>query len=112
MTRKHGKKGSVGTFREELEDVMLSLKRKSRKQFKKENIERIAMTKQWAKRYSAHKPKWTPVFYSYYQRPIKLLKGYYSTAPQYYATRIRKIKRKKGTCYYLDLYNTLARKLR
>lgn len=114
MTKRHGKKGKLGTFKQELDDVFTSLKKANRKKFIKENKERMKYTREWAKRYGKRKnPRWTSIYWSYRPEIIKLMRGYYSAFPKSYATRLRKVKTKRhGTRYYLEIYDTVAKQLR
>jgi len=114
MTKRHGKKGKLGSFKDELDDVFSALAKRNKKLFIKENKERMSWTRRWAKRYAKKKkPSWTSIYWSYKPEIIKLMRGYYSAFPKSYATRLRKTKTKQhGTRYYLDIYDTVSRQLR
>jgi hypothetical protein len=111
MTRRHGKKGDVGKFKEELDDVLISIRKKARASLVKERRINMKLTEDWAKAYGKGKPRWTPYLYSSHKGIVHLLRAYWS----YFglATKIKKRRNRKGiTEYHLEIYDHTSRRLR
>lgn len=99
------------TLRKELDDVLLEIDRDRKLNRRKYNKIRMKNTEEWAKLYGKRKkPVWSNQFSSYHERVVLVLRGYYNSVG--FATRVKKIKTKKGTKYTLQLYDTVARRLR
>lgn len=95
----------------EMDDVLLEIEQKRKKTFRTWNKKRIKLTDDWAKSYGKRrKPKWTNFLSSYHRRIIDIAQGYYGYIG--FATKLKKKKTKKGTLYTLQLYDTVARRLR
>jgi len=94
-----------------VKEFLAHLKKEERKIRKKEMLEKMRYTRQWAKKYGLRKkPKWENYLTSRQKEIVALAEGYYSYFG--FATRIRKRKTKKGTVYTLQLYDSLARRLK
>ncbi len=101
------------SLKKEIDDVLKELQKKQKKEYKKEVKQRMQQTERWAKRWGKRaKPRWDRHFWSYHPEILKLVRGYYHTFG--FATRITKGKTiKKGKRkHYLELYDTVARRLR
>lgn len=99
-------------FEKEFKDVLDVLSKKKRSAFQKANRERMFLTRKWAQRHGKRKsPKWVSHVYSHHKRPIMAMRGWYFFHGFAVRTRVTKTKTGKKK-YWLDLYDSVARKLK